>query len=359
MLLGYQKQKGKFTEFHSPRISTLLVGKPGTGKTQTLIRLALDDIAAGFPIVFIGSIDEILNHIPLSRRDDVLVFDPATKRFPFNILANVADPSLFTSVMLETVRSIWPSDISTTRIDSYIGAGLQTLLDVPDSNLFTLLDLLSDKDFRESIPIKDKSLKKFWYRYETMTPKEQRDKTESTISRIQSFMFDRHVRDCLSFKDNKMSFKDKIVLVSLSESQLGFLNVRLLGSLVIGMLALHGVGGLQTTLYVDQADRFPAVGVVLSRCPSIPVLLSVQSLSQLRDTVPIRQTLAFRTTVEDADLLEPEFGLRRDNTAIQLPLLPDHLAYVLEGQRAVRLSMPLHDYQPTHQAEQIRRRRGT
>src|ERR1044071_8011324 len=71
------------------------LGKTGCGKTTLLRNLIIQDIAAGHGVGVIDPHDdlaeELLEHIPPRRNDDVVFFNPADQEFPigFNLLRTV------------------------------------------------------------------------------------------------------------------------------------------------------------------------------------------------------------------------------------------------------------------------------
>ena len=91
MELGLYNHLSQLKPFISDRRfqHTLFIGKPRTGKTTALQRLALDDMRSGESVVFIGD-DSILDTIPQEKQADVIHFDAANRDFPFafNLLAN-------------------------------------------------------------------------------------------------------------------------------------------------------------------------------------------------------------------------------------------------------------------------------
>jgi DNA helicase HerA-like ATPase len=72
-----------------------VIGKSGTGKTTLLRNLILQDIEAGRGVAVIdphGDLaDDVLDHIPRRRIEDVMHFDPADMEHPvgFNLLGSV------------------------------------------------------------------------------------------------------------------------------------------------------------------------------------------------------------------------------------------------------------------------------
>ena len=65
-----------------------VIGQPGTGKKDTLIRWAVDDIYAGRGLAFLdlsGDAEELIAHIPPARWDDVIYLNSADRKFPFGL----------------------------------------------------------------------------------------------------------------------------------------------------------------------------------------------------------------------------------------------------------------------------------
>ena len=64
-----------------------VVGKTGVGKSKFLLPQMIDDIEYGKGIAVIDPhgdlIEEIMMHIPESRKNDVIIFDPTDEAYPF------------------------------------------------------------------------------------------------------------------------------------------------------------------------------------------------------------------------------------------------------------------------------------
>lgn len=64
-----------------------VVGKTGVGKSKFLLSQMIDDIEYGKGIAVIDPhgdlIEEIMMHIPESRKNDVIIFDPTDEAYPF------------------------------------------------------------------------------------------------------------------------------------------------------------------------------------------------------------------------------------------------------------------------------------
>ena len=93
-----------------------IIGKTGSGKTTLLRNILIQHIALGHGVGLIdphGDLaEEILNHIPPSRADQLAYFNPADLEHPvgLNLLANVApdERHLAASGVVGAFRSIWP-----------------------------------------------------------------------------------------------------------------------------------------------------------------------------------------------------------------------------------------------------------
>lgn len=303
-------------------------------RDATLIRLFLNDLKAKRPAVLIAH-KKIVDSINLPK--SIKVFEPSTKAKPFNVFENVPESrrALFADVMLNIVRG--RSDVATTRIDKYVRAGVQTLLEVP-STFLDLKPLITDREYRDGVLtlVTDSALKDMWADFDAMTAKEKRDQTDSTISRLMSFTLEPRIRQCLGHKHNAVSFSGPLV-VSLDDRELGD-NAWLLGQLVLARLYMDSLEALQTTLYLPEAQHFPFLETLIER-GTIPVIFSVQSLARLPKGFSVPQTVAFRTTVADAEVLEPEFQLKHSNIYTSLPLQSDYSAYFVDGVRTIPLRM--------------------
>ena len=89
-----------------------VIGKTGVGKSTALVRWAVDDILAGHGIAFFDphgdAADEILKHIPPSRREDVIYFNPFELAIGFNIFDTIPEErqGFVASSLVDTFKSV-------------------------------------------------------------------------------------------------------------------------------------------------------------------------------------------------------------------------------------------------------------
>lgn len=364
MELGLYNHLTQLLPFQVERRNTLVLGSMGTGKSTLLVRLALNDIYDGLPVCFVdphgSAIDHILKHIPANRQKDVILFDPSRQPFAFNVFANIKEDkhNLFASTLLETVKGVWGyENVATPVLDQYFRAIIHTALASKGSTFLSLKFLLTNDSYRKQLldSIDDTIIKDFWNDYETLTAKEQRQDVSSTVNKLRAFLFAPLVRNCLDQKKNCLLFKDKIVLCALRTRELGTENACLLGALVLASLYIEDV---EQHLYIDGSRFGNAIlGSLMSSCPSVSTVVSVQFLDQLSKDFQktllggVGQVVAFRTSHHDSEVLSPDFNLNRDHFALN-ELKPYTAMACIDG-IPTELTMSEHTYPETNQAHKI------
>ena len=148
-----------------------VVGKTGVGKSKFLVSMMIDDIAYGKGIAVIDPhgdlIEEVMMHIPESRANDVILFDPTDEQYPFSfnpldIHAHESKQILakgFIDIFKKFFGANWNAKLEHVLRMLFLG-----LLDVPNSTVFDIVRALTDKDFRYVMieHVKDDVVRNFW-----------------------------------------------------------------------------------------------------------------------------------------------------------------------------------------------------
>jgi len=228
---------------------TILLGPTGTGKSTTMLHLALADINAGRSVLLIDPkadlVNDILASIPESRRDEVVVIDPSDPcPVGFNPFAfkNHRNPTLIADAVLAVLKEIFAENWG-IRSQDILSAALLTLAESKGASLLWLPALLTDDAFRHKITskVKDKiALKPFWDSFEAMKDTERRQEIGPVMNKMRQFLLRPGLRNVLGQSDPKFNltdlfYKRRIVLVPLNKGVIGAESARLLGSLIVGL----------------------------------------------------------------------------------------------------------------------------
>lgn len=263
---------------------TILLGPTGSGKSTAMLNLILSDINAGRSVLVIDPkadlVTSILERIPTSRADDVVVIDPSDDNpVGFNPLTLPGNPTLMADAILAVFKEIF-SDSWGVRSQDVLSAALLTLIEVDRASLLWLPPLLTDENFRHNITkdVKDKiTLKPFWSTFDNLRPAEREQWVAPVLNKMRQFLFRPGLRGILGQSNPKFQLMDlfsqrKIVLVPLNRGTVGAESARLLGSLVVGLtwtLALSRANVAPerrhlVSLYIDELQDYLTLPTDLS-----------------------------------------------------------------------------------------------
>jgi hypothetical protein len=147
------------------------LGKSGVGKSKIMELLIQSDINAGHGVGVLDPhgdlVDNMLRMVPEHRIKDVVIFDPSDLEFPpaFNPLETVPDAYKMrvTIGFIEIFKKIF-GDSWTPRLEHVLRYTTLALLDSPGTTVLSIVQMLTDKNFRQQIVrnIKDDVVKSFW-----------------------------------------------------------------------------------------------------------------------------------------------------------------------------------------------------
>src|SRR3989344_1027351 len=135
-----------------------VVGKTGTGKSELLKNLILQDINNGEGVGVVDPhgelVEDVLRKIPASRINDVIYFNPSDMDHPigFNVL-EVPNPlykHLVVSDLMAIFTKIW-ANVWSARMEYILQNCILALLDTPGTTLLGIPRILVDKNYRERI----------------------------------------------------------------------------------------------------------------------------------------------------------------------------------------------------------------
>jgi hypothetical protein len=314
-----------------------VLGPTGTGKSTLLINLITQDMAAGQTVVVVDPqgdlVSDVLARVPDSRRDDIIVLDPADTSAPVGLnplLTRNRNPEVVADGLLAVFKGLY-GDALGPRSQDILHACLLTLTRRDDASLVMLPLLLTNAGFRQSLTtdIRDPiALGPFWEWYEHLSEGERQAAIAPIQNKLRQWLLRPSLRNVLGQRRPKLSMAEvfserKILLVSLAQGQLGPEGAALLGSLVVAELwqattERANVPQSQrhpVMVYLDEFSAFLhlptdlADALARSRGMGVAYTLAHQFLAQLSPTMRsavlanTRSRVCFQLAPDDAILI--------------------------------------------------------
>ena len=318
-----------------------VIGKTGSGKSTLLRNVLLQHAFAGQGFALVdphGDLaEELLHHIPPSRSDDLVYFNPGDLEYPvgMNLVAHVApdERHLVASGIVASFKSLWRSSWG-PRTEYILYNCVAALLDCENTTLLGLPRLLTDTSYREWVvrQIKDPIIRAFWLT--EFAAYDERFLTEAVSpiqNKVGALLGSPVVRNIIGQVKTKLDVRfimdeGKILIANLSKGRLGEDKSNLLGSLLVMQFQLSAMSRASVpeeerrdfALVIDEFQNFSTDGLASilseSRKFHLSLLLCHQYIAQLtpeiRDAVfgNVGTVIAFRVGSADADVLAREFG---------------------------------------------------
>jgi len=344
------------------------IGKSGTGKTTLLRNLILQDIEAGRGVAVIdphGDLaNDILDHIPRHRIEDVAYFNPADMEHPvgLNLLgATLPDERhLVASGVVGVFKTLW-HDSWGPRLEYILYASVAALLDCDNVTLLGVQRMLTDRRYRAWVvkQIKDPMVRSFWVNeFENYDKKFLHEAIAPIQNKVGQLLMSPHVRNILGQVRNRIDARfmmdnGRIFIADVSKGKLGADKSNLVGAMLVTQFQLAAMSRADTPesdrrdfyLYVDEFQSFASDSFVSilseARKYRLCLTLSHQYIDQLRPEIRdsvfgnVGSIVAFRVGHHDAKVLEQAFG--ESCRASQLSGLGNHEVYaklLADGQDA-------------------------
>jgi DNA helicase HerA-like ATPase len=354
---GHKQQFGILPEDRARHMA--IFGKTGMGKSTLLQNLITSDIHAGRGVVLLdphGDLCEaVLATIPSHRTNDVILFDLADRSHPlsFNILHCPLPEQrpLVASGIVASFKKLY-TEFWGPRLEHILRNAILALLEVPGATLLTVLRLLSDARFRQSLVAKlqDPVVRTFWQQeFASLPLKFQLEAIAPIQNKIGHFVSSPLLRNILgqprTSLDLRRAMDDRrILLVNLSKGRLGEDASSLLGSFLVTALQLAAMSRADTEIaarqpcaaYIDEFQSFvtESFATILSEARKyrLSLTLANQYIAQMDDTTAdaifgnVGTMISFQVGAQDAETLGREFG--EELPPRDLLSLPKHRAYI-------------------------------
>lgn len=321
-----------------------IVGKTGTGKSEFLKDMIMQDIQNGEGVCVIDPhgelVDDILEYVPVSRAEDVIYFDPSDVERPvgLNIMeAHTEDEKHFvTGAIINLMYKLYDphkTGIIGPRFEHAIRNAMLTVMYEPGSTFIEVVRVLTDAKFVQTLlpKVKDPMVRRYWTDQIAQTSDFHKSEVlDYIVSKFGRFVTNKMMRNIIGQSQSGFNFRDvmdnqKILLVNLSKGKIGEENSSFLGLILVPRILMAALSRQDMPmeqrkdfyLYVDEFQNFatPDFAVILSEARKYRLNLTVanQFLGQIEEDVKqavignVGSLISFRVGVPDAQFLQSEF----------------------------------------------------
>lgn len=318
-----------------------VIGRTGVGKSVLLEHLAVGAIERGMGCAVLDPHGDlatrILDLVPRSRTNDVVVLDPAHTDRPagLNLLANAtpATRHLVASGVLAVFRKVFHESWG-PRLEHIFRQTLLALLEVRGTTLLGVLRMLVDEPYRASVvrQLTDPLVAFYWTHEFTQYPRAFLAEVIAPVqNKVAAVLASPPVRRMLGQRRSSVHLREildhgHILIADLSKGQLGEDASALLGAVLVTGIQLAAyaradVPERERRPFVLLVDEFPSFatasfGELLSeaRKYGLALVLAHQHLTQLDERLRASvlgnagTTIMFRVGGDDAQTLVSDFG---------------------------------------------------
>jgi len=348
MLLGrsvYRGQERNIFIGEEDRMKHMyIIGKTGTGKTELLKTMIIQDMIAGRGLCFMephgDGIEELLELVPPERAEDVILFDPSDKDRPigFNIMEVMHYDEMYqvASSIINLMYKLFDPNrtgMVGARFEHSVRNAMLTVGCVPGATFVEVNRVLTDQKYvQEILPlVKDPIVRRYWTDQIAQTSDFHKSETLDYISsKFGRFVTNKMIRNIIGQSKSTLNFREamdtgKIVFLKLAKGLLGEEDSSFLGNLVVPKILAAALSRQDTPkedrrpfyFYIDEFQNFatPDFAQMLSevRKYGMGLIMANQFVSQLEEKVRdaifgnTGTQMTYRVGVQDASILSKEF----------------------------------------------------
>ncbi len=321
-----------------------IIGKTGTGKSELLMDMLLQDIRAGKGVCFIDphdSVEKLLEYIPPERAEDVIYFNPADTDRPMglNMLeARTEEEKQFVaSSIINLMYKLYDphkTGIIGPRFEHAIRNAMMTVMVEPGATFIEIVRVMTDPKFlQELLPkVEDPMVRRYWTDQIAQTSDFHKSEVlDYIVSKFGRFITDKMMRNIIgqsysAFDFRKVMDEGKILLINLAKGRIGEENSAFLGLILVPKILVAAMSRQDIpeserrdfNLYVDEFQNFatPDFATILSEARKyhLNLIVANQFIGQIEEEVKnavfgnVGTIMSFRVGVQDANFLQHEFA---------------------------------------------------
>lgn len=321
-----------------------IIGKTGTGKSEFLKDMIMQDIRNGQGLAVVDPhgdlVEDILPMIPTQRAEDVILFDPADLQRPMglNMLEAHSEEQkhfVVTSIIGLMYKLFDPNKtgIIGPRFEHAVRNAMLTVMYEEGTTFIEVVRALTDQTYvQELLPkVQDPIIRRYWTDQIAQTSDFHKSEVlDYIVSKFGRFVTNKMIRNIIgqsvpAFNFRQVMDEGKILLMNLSKGRIGEENSNFLGLILVPKILVAAMSRQDMPkdqrrdffLYVDEFQNFatPDFAQILSEARKYKLNLVVanQFIGQMEEEVKnaifgnVGTIASFRVGVTDANYLQHEF----------------------------------------------------
>ena len=320
-----------------------IIGKTGTGKSELLKDMILQDIRAGKGVCLIDphdTVEKLLELIPAERAEDVIYFDPSDTERPMGLNMLEAETEEQQHFVVSSIVGLMyklydphKTGIIGPRFEHAIRNAMLTVMAEKGNTFVEVVRALTDAKFvRELLPkVKDPIIRRYWTDQIAQTADFHKSEVlDYIVSKFGRFVTNKMMRNIIGQSESAFNFRTvmdegKILLINLAKGKIGEENSSFLGLILVPKILMAAMSRQDVPeeqrrdfyLYVDEFQNFatPDFAQILSEARKYRLNLTVanQFIGQMEEEVKnavfgnVGTIISFRLGVADANFLQHEF----------------------------------------------------
>lgn len=349
LFMGKSIYRGQERDIHislnDRRRHTYIIGKTGTGKSEFLKDMILQDIEAGHGVAVIDPhgdlVEDTLMLMPPERAEDVIYFNPSDIDRPMgmNIMEAETEEQMHfvASSIIGLMYKLYDphrTGIVGPRFEHAIRNAMLTIMCKPGSTFIEMVRVLTDAKFvEEYLPlVKDGMVKRYWTDQIANTSDFHKSEVmDYIVSKFGRFVTNKTMRNIIgqpfsAFDFRKAMDEKKIVLCNLSKGILGEEDAKFLGLILVPKILAAAMSRQNMPmeqrqdffLYVDEFQNFATedFAAILSEARKyrLNLIVANQFIGQIDEEIKnavfgnVGTMVSFRVGVTDANFLQHEFA---------------------------------------------------
>jgi len=354
-----------------------IIGKTGTGKSELLKQMIMQDIIAGEGVAVIDPhgdlVEDILRLIPPKRAEDVILFDPADLERPmgFNMLeaADEQQKHFVANSIIGLMYKLFDPNktgIIGPRFEHAVRNAMLTVMYEKGSTFVEVVRVLTDQNYvQELLPkVDDPIIRRYWTDQIAQTSDFHKSEVlDYIVSKFGRFVTNKMIRNIIGQSDSAFNFRksmdeQKILLINLSKGKIGEENSNFLGLVLVPKILVAAMSRQDMPmdqrkdffLYVDEFQNFatPDFAQILSEARKyrLNLIVANQFIGQMDEEIKnaifgnVGTIASFRVGVTDANYLAHEFQpVFNENDLINIDRFNAYMRTLVGGEPVLPFSL--------------------